>query len=104
SILSGGKSRVISRWWFPAPRSRHRLGVGQAWSERDPRLAQMQGGDQSEFGSTWYSRVTPLPPARAELKFEIDVDVCVIGGRLAGPATSRAARRGGGRPAPRRAI
>ena len=55
----------------------------------------MQGGDQSEFGSTWYSRVTPLPPARAELKFEIDVDVCVIGGGLAGLTVAREVVRRG---------
>ena len=55
----------------------------------------MQGGDQSEFGPTWYSRVTPLPPARAELKFEIDVDVCVIGGGLAGLTVAREVVRRG---------
>src|SRR5271155_2839988 len=49
----------------------------------------MEGGDQSEFGPTWYSRVTTLPPARAELKFEIDVDVCIIGGGLAGLTVAR---------------
>src|SRR5580658_10984637 len=49
----------------------------------------MEGADQSEFGPTWYSRVTTLPPARSELKFEIDVDVCVIGGGLAGLTVAR---------------
>jgi glycine/D-amino acid oxidase-like deaminating enzyme len=49
----------------------------------------MAGADQSDFGSTWYSRVTTLPPPRGELKFEIDVDVCVIGGGLAGLSVAR---------------
>jgi gamma-glutamylputrescine oxidase len=45
--------------------------------------------DQSAFGPTWYSRVTTLPPPRATLNFEIDVDVCVIGGGLAGLTVAR---------------
>jgi gamma-glutamylputrescine oxidase len=49
----------------------------------------MEGADQSEFGPTWFSRVTTLPPARAALNFEIDVDVCVIGGGLAGLTVAR---------------
>ncbi|HEV7983441.1 MAG TPA: FAD-binding oxidoreductase [Xanthobacteraceae bacterium] len=49
----------------------------------------MEGADQSEFGRTWYSRVTTLPPARASLGFEIDVDVCIIGGGLAGLTVAR---------------
>ena len=60
----------------------------------------MEGADQSEFGPTWYSRVTTLPPARAELKFEIDVDVCVIGGGLAGLTVAREVVRRGWSAAP----
>jgi len=49
----------------------------------------MEGAAQSEFGPTWFSRVTALPPARPALSYEIDVDVCVIGGGLAGLTVAR---------------
>jgi len=49
----------------------------------------MEAGDQSEFGSTWYSGVTPLPRPRIALNYDLDVDVCVIGGGLAGLTVAR---------------
>lgn len=53
------------------------------------------GADQSDYGSTWYAGTTPLPPARTLLTYDLDVDVCVIGGGLAGLTAAReAARRG----------
>jgi glycine/D-amino acid oxidase-like deaminating enzyme len=51
--------------------------------------------DQSDYGSTWYSGTTLLPPARTPLNYDLDVDICVIGGGLAGLTAAReAARRG----------
>ena len=49
----------------------------------------MEGTDQSDYGPTWFSRVTPPPPPRSTLNYEIDVDVCVIGGGLAGLTVAR---------------
>jgi glycine/D-amino acid oxidase-like deaminating enzyme len=49
----------------------------------------MEGAAQSEFGPTWFSRVTSLPEARTPLNYEIDVDVCVVGGGLAGLTVAR---------------
>src|SRR5258707_10509883 len=55
----------------------------------------MGADEQSDYGPTWYSGVTPLPPPRTPLNYDLDVDVCVIGGGLAGLTTAReVARRG----------
>ncbi len=49
----------------------------------------MEVSAQSEFGPTWHSGITPLPALRAALNYDIDVDVCVIGGGLAGLVAAR---------------
>jgi gamma-glutamylputrescine oxidase len=55
----------------------------------------MRADDQSDYGPTWYSGMTPLPPPRTPLNYDLDVDVCVIGGGLAGLTVAReVARRG----------
>jgi gamma-glutamylputrescine oxidase len=55
----------------------------------------MADDSQSEYGATWYCGVTPLSPPRAPLNHDLDVDVCIIGGGLAGLAVAReVARRG----------
>src|SRR6267378_1488712 len=55
----------------------------------------MGADEQSDYGPTWYSAVTPLPPPRTSLNYDLDVDVCVIGGGLAGLTAAReVARRG----------
>jgi gamma-glutamylputrescine oxidase len=48
--------------------------------ERDP---------QAEFGATWYCGRTDLPSSRMALNFDLDVDVCVIGGGIAGLTVAR---------------
>jgi gamma-glutamylputrescine oxidase len=55
----------------------------------------MGDDSQSEYGETWYCGVTPLLPPRAPLNHDLDVDVCIIGGGLAGLTVAReVARRG----------
>jgi gamma-glutamylputrescine oxidase len=55
----------------------------------------MGNDGQSEYGATWYCGVTPLPPPRTPLNYDLDLDVCVIGGGLAGLTVAReVARRG----------
>jgi gamma-glutamylputrescine oxidase len=55
----------------------------------------MGDDSQSEYGATWYCGVTPLSPPRAPLNHDLDVDVCIIGGGLAGLTVAReVARRG----------
>jgi glycine/D-amino acid oxidase-like deaminating enzyme len=49
----------------------------------------MEDTDQSDYGPTWFSRVTSPPPPRNTLNYEIDVDVCVVGGGLAGLTVAR---------------
>ena len=49
--------------------------------------------DQSDYGPTWYSGLTPLPPPRTPLNYDLDVDVCVIGGGLAGLTVAREVAR-----------
>jgi glycine/D-amino acid oxidase-like deaminating enzyme len=44
---------------------------------------------QSEFGRTWYCDGAALPEPRPVLSFDLDVDVCVIGGGLAGLTVTR---------------
>jgi glycine/D-amino acid oxidase-like deaminating enzyme len=55
----------------------------------------MGAEEQSDYGPTWYSGLTPLPPPKTPLNYDLDVDVCVIGGGLAGLTAAReVARRG----------
>ena len=47
------------------------------------------------YGSTWYAATAAPHPEREKLTFDLDVDVCVIGGGLAGLSVAREiARRG----------
>lgn len=47
------------------------------------------------YGSTWYAATMTTAPERGRLTFDLDVDVCVVGGGLAGLTTARElARRG----------
>jgi len=55
----------------------------------------MEAVDQSDFGATWYCGITPLPPPRSALNYDLDVDVCVIGGGLAGLTVAREVVRRG---------
>src|SRR5215471_13578536 len=51
--------------------------------------------DQTDYAATWYCGVTPLPALRTPLNYDLDVDVCVVGGGLAGLTVAReVARRG----------
>jgi gamma-glutamylputrescine oxidase len=55
----------------------------------------MGADERSDYGTTWYAEKTPLPPPRPPLSYDLDVDICVIGGGLAGLTAAReAARRG----------
>jgi gamma-glutamylputrescine oxidase len=51
--------------------------------------------DPAVYGSSWYAATMVQAPARPPLAHELDVDVCVVGGGLAGLTTAREiARRG----------
>ncbi len=55
----------------------------------------MKVSEQNAYGSTWYSDTMVPAPVRPRLAFDLDVDVCVVGGGLAGLSTAREiARRG----------
>src|SRR5258708_4696915 len=55
----------------------------------------MGADEQSDYGATWYSGVTRVRAAGTPLSYDRDVDVCVIGGGLAGLTAAReVARRG----------
>src|SRR5262245_1706369 len=50
---------------------------------------------ESVYGPSWYAATTMAAPERDRLVYDLDVDVCVIGGGLAGLTTARElARRG----------
>src|SRR6202162_2383518 len=50
---------------------------------------------QADFGASWYAASAAGAFERPRLTFDLDVDVCVIGGGLAGLTTAReVARRG----------
>jgi gamma-glutamylputrescine oxidase len=55
----------------------------------------MGADEQADYGPTWYSGTTPLPPPRTALNYDLDVDVCVIGGGLAGLTAAREVARHG---------
>lgn len=55
----------------------------------------MQADDPTSSEASWYAEATTPAPERPALAFDLDVDVCVIGGGLAGLTTAReVARRG----------
>src|SRR3954469_2988342 len=55
----------------------------------------MQADDPTSDGATWYAEATVPAPERPRLTFDLDVDVCVVGGGLAGLHAAREiARRG----------
>ncbi len=47
------------------------------------------------YGDTWYAATKVEAPERPKLNIDLDVDVCVIGGGLAGLTTAREIARGG---------
>src|ERR1700675_1083450 len=55
----------------------------------------MTASDPTTYGPTWYAATMVAAPSRPALTFDLDVDVCVVGGGLAGLTTAREiARRG----------
>jgi gamma-glutamylputrescine oxidase len=55
----------------------------------------MTDTDQSPYGPTWYAATMVAAPERRALTHDLDVDLCVIGGGLAGLTVAReVARRG----------
>src|SRR5262249_44714735 len=71
----------------------------RAGLEGSPGLSACEGemgaDEQSDYGNTWYAGMATPLPSRPPLGYDLDVDVCVIGGGLAGLTTAReAARRG----------
>jgi len=42
-----------------------------------------------ELSTTWYEATRVASPERGRLNFDLDVDVCVIGGGLAGLTVAR---------------
>ena len=47
------------------------------------------------YGESWYAATKVPSPRRPQLHLEIDVDVCVVGGGLAGLTTARELARAG---------
>jgi glycine/D-amino acid oxidase-like deaminating enzyme len=55
----------------------------------------MDPADTAAYGRNWYAATMVVPPRRPQLTVDLDVEVCVIGGGLAGLTTAREiARRG----------
>ncbi len=51
--------------------------------------------DTQVYGNSWYAATMVDAPPRSPLSFDLDVDVCVIGGGLAGLTTAREVARSG---------
>jgi gamma-glutamylputrescine oxidase len=57
--------------------------------------AEMTGDVSADYGSSWYATSMVTVPERPRLTLDLDVDVCVVGGGLAGLTVAReVARRG----------
>ena len=55
----------------------------------------MNASERSSYAPSWYAATMVPAPERGPLTFDLDIDVCVIGGGLAGLTTAREiARRG----------
>ena len=55
----------------------------------------MSASDRADYAPSWYSATAMPAPQRAPLTADLDVDVCVVGGGLAGLTTAREIARGG---------
>jgi gamma-glutamylputrescine oxidase len=55
----------------------------------------MSNGDQTAYGDSWYAATMVDEPRRPRLSVDLDVDVCVIGGGLAGLTAAREMARAG---------
>src|SRR5258706_15505957 len=55
----------------------------------------MQADDPTSDGATWYAEATVPAPEWPRLTFDLDVDVCVVGGGLAGLTAAREIARHG---------
>lgn len=51
--------------------------------------------DTAAYGESWYAATVVDAPQRPSLALDLDIDVCVIGGGLAGLTTAREIARGG---------
>ena len=54
-----------------------------------------KAGATEAYGDTWYAATMVQAPPRPSLSFDLDVDVCVIGGGLAGLTAAREIARSG---------
>jgi gamma-glutamylputrescine oxidase len=71
------------------------LNVGETTAKRLRNEMVMTQADTAGYPQSWYTATMVPAPARPELTSDLDVDVCVIGGGLAGLTTAReVARRG----------
>jgi glycine/D-amino acid oxidase-like deaminating enzyme len=55
----------------------------------------MTASDTKTYGESWYAATMADAPSRPRLTVDLDVDVCVIGGGLAGLTTAREVARAG---------
>ena len=55
----------------------------------------MEPADITAYGESWYAATMVVAPRRPQLHVDVDVDVCVIGGGLAGLTTAREVARAG---------
>ena len=55
----------------------------------------MSETDTTAYGQSWYAATMVDSPRRPALHVDLDVDVCVIGGGLAGLTTARELARSG---------
>src|SRR5437764_3096283 len=58
-------------------------------------MPDMNASERASYAPSWYTATMVPAPERGPLTFDLDVDVCVVGGGLAGLTTAReVARRG----------
>ena len=64
-------------------------------SDLDTNPTNTKAADAKAYGGSWYAATMVDAPPRPPLAFDLDVDVCVIGGGLAGLTTAREIARSG---------
>jgi gamma-glutamylputrescine oxidase len=68
---------------------------GQARRTQSPKEPGMNDADIKAYGQSWYVATLVDEPRRPRLSVDLDIDVCVIGGGLAGLTTAREIARSG---------